>query len=378
VGRLIKIIATLGGVALLLFAVLYRRWQTVTRGWGHQYPAAQSYIEYPQLDVVTGRLPDHTLQIRWSIPAVTAVIRAGATPDAFDHEIAAVAGVQEIVFPDPAPHRRMYYQVTLTLSDGSTRIFKTAERILTLQGVFNFRDVGGYTTSDGRTVRWGRLYRSAQLSGSTDQDIVYLASLGIKTVCDLRSREEVEERPDRFAPENAPKIVALPITDPSNPFVRLSRVMTNWRNVDTLLLEGYAQVLIDRSGYAFASVMQHLTLPEAYPALVHCTAGKDRAGLTTALILLAIGVPETVVVQDYSLSNLYYDYFRAVMDETITPVKRLGVKVDDLRPLMTAAPTVLRGAIKHIHTRYGSVEAYLAGIGVTAAMIEQLKTHLLE
>ncbi len=377
-GRIIKIVATVGGLLLLIAAVLYRRWQTVTRGWHRQYPAAQSYIEYPQLEVLTERMPDGQITIHWTLDADAVMIRAGLTPDHFDREIATITRGKEAVFADPNPLQRTYFQLTLTKNGDVTRTLKTAERIITLKGAFNFRDVGGYPTTDGRTVRWGRLYRSAQLSGATDDDIVYIASLGIKTVCDLRSREEVAERPDRFALENTPNIIALPISDPSNPFVRLSRVLTNWRHIDTLLLNGYAHVLIDRSGFAFSSVMQHLTLPEAYPALIHCTAGKDRAGLTIALTLLAIGVPENIVVQDYSLSNLYYDYFRTVMDDTITPVKRLGIKVDDLRPLMTAAPTIMRGTITHINTKYGSVEAYLAGVGVTAAMIEQLKANLLE
>ncbi len=134
--------------------------------------------------------------------------------------------------------------------------------------------------------------------------------------------------------------------------------------------------MIDDHAPVFGQVFRRLADPDSLPALVHCTAGKDRAGLTMALLLLALGVPEAVVIADYSLSNRYYDHFRRYV-----PLKRLrllGVTVEDMQPFLVADPQILRDALRYLAERYGSVLDYLRQqAGVDDETLERLKANLL-
>ncbi len=368
----------IGALLMFIGAILVWRLRKAMLKWQLEYPLAETFITVPQLHVSVERNQDQSIRISWRVDGDEVHIRAGTRANDFPTEIAVVKGASEyLLTQDPFPGRRTYYCLTIYKAGALIEEVVTAERVLHLKGAFNFRDIGGYPTKDGKTVRWGRVYRSANLSELSDESVAYVSELGIKLVCDLRSADEVSERPDRL-PSPAPNVLMLPIVDPSNPFVRMARIFSNWNRVDSIMLEGYAQVVLDQNAAAFARIFHHLKDENSLPAIIHCTAGKDRAGMATAILLIALGVPEEIVIQDYSLSNLYFSYFRDVMDKTITPLKRFGISVDDIRPLLSASPAVMKGALDHLHKEYGSVEAYLARASVTAEDIDQIKRLLLE
>jgi protein-tyrosine phosphatase len=251
------------------------------------------------------------------------------------------------------------------------------ERIMKLDSVPNFRDIGGYKTADGRRVRWGLVYRSGTLSYVTPQEMETIAALGIKLVCDLRSAEEIAQDPDRTPP--GAQYAHLPLVAESETMARLRALLFNKRKLPLMLIETYTRVMIDGNAALYGGILRRLADKENLPALVHCTAGKDRTGIATALLLLILGVPEEVVVADYTLSNHYYDSYLAYISDAIKPIRWLRVKPEDLKPLLLADARSMQAALDHLRTQYGSVELYLKrAAGVDDDIISRLKANLLE
>lgn len=251
------------------------------------------------------------------------------------------------------------------------------DRSIPLQGAANLRDIGGYRTSDGRYVRWGHVYRSGMLAALTEDDVQTLAALGISLVCDLRSDEEVQTAPDRLPHSTAYARIPINADREGDSRQRLRALLFDKRRFSTILLEIY-QRIIDEHADVFGDVIRQLADENNLPALIHCTAGKDRAGLTTALLLLALGVPEETVIADYTLSNRYYEHFSRYAQQMVGRLAILGVSADDMYPMLTADPKTLTAALEYLIGRYGSVQEYLRDrAGVDDATFERVKANLL-
>jgi len=176
------------------------------------------------------------------------------------------------------------------------------QRVLPLQGGRNFRDLGGYRTLDGRTVKWGLLYRSGQMHDLTAADYAYLQKLGIRTVCDFRDTRERTGEPTNWPAGKAPRILsddyALDMSGmmlPGNP--------STWTHdqVVAAMTATYPK-LLDQFRGQYTRMFGELLAGHA-PLAFHCTAGKDRTGVAAALLLNALGVPRATIVEDYLLSN---------------------------------------------------------------------------
>lgn len=364
------------GFMILGGALTLRRFRKATQA----HPEPSSYIIPPPETLKVERASkDAPYQLRWLHDADIIKIYAGETPDTINHELAITADIdgQSATITTPLAYLRPFFEVEFSSADRVWREL-VAERILPLEGAVNFRDLGGYPTESGKRIKWGKIFRSSNLSALTDSDLNFITHLGIKLVCDLRAPQEITKRPDRLPVTNPPEWVNLPVHDDPNPFFNIIKVIANVDKVENLLLNGYADMIIDANPSVFGRIFSRLADHENLPALVHCTAGKDRAGTTAALLLLVLGVPDEIVIADYSLSNAYFEYFRTVMSEQTAPLRRIGITVDDLQPIIVANPNTLRGTIEHIRNKYGSVEAYLKVAGVTDEMLEQLRINLLE
>ena len=175
-------------------------------------------------------------------------------------------------------------------------------RVLPLQGGRNFRDLGGYRTADGRTVKWGLLYRSGQMHDLTPADYAYLQKLGIRTVCDFRDTRERTGEPTLWPAGTAPRIFsddyALDMSGmmlPGDP--------STWTHdgIVAAMAATYPK-LLDQFRGQYRRMFAELLAGNA-PLAFHCTAGKDRTGVAAALLLSALGVPRATVIEDYLLSN---------------------------------------------------------------------------
>ncbi len=234
--------------------------------------------------------------------------------------------------------------------------------------------MGGYRTTDGRAVRWGQVYRAGSLAELTDADVAALGALGLRLVCDLRSPDELGRHADRLPP--GASYVHRPILGEVG---RLRRVVTLYRKRHRLqeLLEQIYHLMIDQNGPVIADVLRLAADPANRPLVIHCTAGKDRTGLTVALLLLALGVPEETVVADYTLSNYAFDVLAGRMRPEMARLYSFGFNEAQLQPLLLAEARTLRGALAYIRRRYGSLDWYLQRAGLGDETLEALREGLL-
>lgn len=329
----------------------------------------------PRLERLADGELELTLGSGWTAGPVR--VHTGPAPDRIADGEPLLEGSGPVLrFADPAPGERRYYRVER--DDGDAVI--VAERRLPLEGHPNFRDLGGYTTRDGRSVAWGRAFRSGELADLTDRDLDYLKTLGLRLVCDFRSPEERENAPDRL-PEPGPEVAQLAIHDAAlNTDEISSKLLSGGFSADdaaNLLIEGnrgFASLFIDR----YVKMFERLLGEDGWPILVHCTAGKDRAGYASALILLALGVPEDTVMEDYLLTNLYSYEQTEQRVRGIQWISLFRTSPEESRPLFEARREYLETAFDTMRTDAGSLDAFLeTRLGLTPERREALRKRLL-
>lgn len=330
-------------------------------------PAGAAGGARPEITDVTAERTDGQYAITWSTAPGARVtsIRWGATPDRIDEVLVdrVARGTEQVVVDDPSPGHRPYFE--LRTVDGARRT--VAERRIALEGEPNFRDLGGYQTQDGRFVKWGRLYRSGELPKLTDADLATVEDLGIKLVCDLRAPGEVAIGPDRL-PAGV-ESVSIPIVDDSQDPVAIREAVlagdvSALGAPGELLTEGNAKFVTDFSD-SYATLMERVMDPASQPTILHCTAGKDRAGLGAALVLLTLGVPEKTVMEDFLLSN---QYRAAANQRTLAQLAALldPSEIEVMRSILEVRPEYLQAALDTMKEEYGSVDGYLRkGLGIT-------------
>jgi protein-tyrosine phosphatase len=260
------------------------------------------------------------------------------------------------------------------MSDVERKARKTARRVA-FEACFNFRDLGGYETGDGRRVRWGLLFRSDTLHRLTPSDADTFRALGLRTVIDLRSRMEIDDhgRVDvidgEFAWFNVPMLdnVKLAPPDPSEPARPVPEPLAPG--------EGYFRI-VEQFGGSLAQVFSLLSGGGALPAVFHCTSGKDRTGIVAALVLDVLGVPEDVIVEDYVLT-----------EEATEPSLRwiranepdFAAFLADIPPERRAAnPEKIAGFLHRVRSVHGSAEQLLVDLGVGRDDLVALRARLLD
>jgi protein-tyrosine phosphatase len=252
-------------------------------------------------------------------------------------------------------------------------------RIMDVDGVINFRDLGGYHTADGKRVRTGLIYRSGALGDITEKGIAKLQELGIKLICDLRSAEEEVAAPDKYHQEPKPTYVHLPLLADDNRRERIMALFFNRSKFTTMMPEMYTRVIIDANAPLYGDILRRIANADNLPTLIHCSAGKDRTGVAAALILSLLGVPEDVILADYSLSNLYYESYLKFGTLAVGSIAWTGITVEHLQPLFLSNPKTLKAALDHIHLKYGSIPNYLrSAASVSDEMQQKIIANLLE
>ena len=254
-------------------------------------------------------------------------------------------------------------------------------RHLRFTGAKNFRDLGGYQTADGRTVRWGLLYRSDALHALTDFDLERLSALSLSRVIDFRSDYERQQAPDRLPAGGNIPCAQIPILDASTALVQVPRdeLAKKLRNVDPheYLHETYVG-FVTRFTPDFRLFFRELVSAGGQPVLVHCTAGKDRTGFAAAILLRLLGVPHETVIQDYLLTNEYF-FAHYKWNLVLARLMKGGRFADAIRGFMRAEPQYLSTAFDTMDREFGSFERYIRdGIGLSPTEVEHLRTTYLE
>jgi protein-tyrosine phosphatase len=249
----------------------------------------------------------------------------------------------------------------------------TARRI-TLEGPINFRDLGGYETTDGRRVRWNRLYRSDSLHTVTPEDIPLLRDLGIRTAIDFRSSDEIGRLGIGPLGEVSVAHVHCPtfdrVREESDETVRLPFEATT-------AADFYEQMLAHGAG-AYVAALNSIVDADTLPAVFYCLAGKDRTGCFAALVLGLLGVDDETIVADYALTQ------EVVHLLTERRLQRDGAEAEATRwvgipeDLKEARAHTMEALVAKVRTRWGGWERYAAAVGVTDDVIDRLRDALLE
>jgi protein-tyrosine phosphatase len=256
----------------------------------------------------------------------------------------------------------------LALADG---------RRITVPGLFNLRDLGGYPTAGGE-LPWHTLFRSDALHQLGPAGVAVLSALGLRTIVDLRTHGEVE-----IAPSPLDQLTA-----------RQAHVSILGGDLQRLPLELdaiYAFVVAER-GDAIADAIRPLCADRAFPALLHCSAGKDRTGIVVAMVLAVLGVPDDIIAADYALSGAYLDPRRTASGEG-RPMPRAGGRPPDVsaigqiqvstglgesltEDLILSPPRLIMDVLASARAAHGSVDAYLLAHGLPEPDLAALRAAL--
>jgi protein tyrosine/serine phosphatase len=245
-------------------------------------------------------------------------------------------------------------------------VTKTLGRLIALEGAVNFRDLGGYAVEDGRRTRWRTLFRADGLGELTESDLAVVRQIGIRTVIDLRSGGELER--GRF------DVDAHPVAFHHFPFMEELPDAQEFERRPGFLGTQYREFLRD-AGDQIRAALEVLAAPGALPAVFHCTAGKDRTGVLSAIVLSLLGVDEPTVVADYALSGEAMARLRAKL---IVKYPEGRDNIESLDEVFSADPAQMESLLDHVKERFGSVDAYVAGLGTTPGVVECLRAGLLE
>lgn len=314
--------------------------------------------------------------VKWETTSLSGNVKvfASTDPDHIPEEVpVAIANIadQKVTVITNDPTRRYYY--TLLFAD-RYRV-KVAPRNINVLGIQNFRDLGGYPSyKQGKQTRWGMLYRSAQIDSVGPCTYQELKNIGIRTIVDMRTADEMghSARPD-YHDFN---MVRVPIPDGNLPQI-LKKVQDGKINPDTIhnIVERINRRLIANYSSQFREIFDVLLDEKNYPVLLQCSSGTGRTGIMSALVLAALDIDEDFILDDYQLSNSYFDITHASRDAYQQPV----YVQEAITALYSAQEEYLEAAKMEAERLYGDVDTYLhEGLRLEKDEIRHLQKILLE
>jgi len=269
-------------------------------------------------------------------------------------------------------------------STGDNSSQPETNRHIELEGQKNFRDLGGYKNIYGKSIRWRVMFRSGDLYDLTDADLLIVNNLGLKLVIDFRSKEEIDERPDRL-PAGAGTL-----TDSINieGFSELMDYVLKTGDTSQLTVDDIADLyknIYTDNMEQFRLMLSQVINNENRPVLIHCRSGVSRTGFSAALILSSLQVSDEVIIEDYLLSNEYLkqdteeslDYFKKTIEQNTgnTPTEE---DMERIRNLLEAREEYLKSAFQNVIDKYGTVENYITkGLEISEFDIEEFRSRVL-
>ncbi|MFD2043386.1 tyrosine-protein phosphatase [Ornithinibacillus salinisoli] len=252
-------------------------------------------------------------------------------------------------------------------------------RVIKLEGSFNFRDLGGYRTEDGRSIKRGMLYRSGNLSRLTENDLEIVNQLGIKKICDLRGLDEIERFPDPMLDgvvwHHTPILSDEQMLGQVGEHRNFADTLRNTKPGELLLTLNQNMVSFKQ---AFQKVFEILLTEPHSPLLFHCMAGKDRTGAVAAVMLRVLGVPREVILEDYLYTNETLEQMAANFQE-IGYNNLPDIQQEVLDALFEARAEYINAFLDELEVQYGSINVYVQEVlGLSEDDLDLLKRNLLE
>jgi protein-tyrosine phosphatase len=241
------------------------------------------------------------------------------------------------------------------------------ERIVPFDTCFNFRDIGGYETADGRHVRWGAVFRSDTLHRLTTADLERALALGVRTVIDLRSTDEVTEW-GRF-PADDVDFHHLPLLENDEP------AFEPFDHDDPEPPVGEMYVHMATAGRDALATSLRVIAGGEHAVVFHCAAGKDRTGILAALLLSTLGVSDDLIVADYEISEhaLAPSFAWAEANDA-----SMAAALAKLAPWQhRSSPERMQVFLDLLRERHGSIDGYLTDAGLESEVLEVLRARLL-
>lgn len=243
-----------------------------------------------------------------------------------------------------------------------------------LDGAWNFRDLGGVRTAGGAEIRPGKFYRASELSTLSERGQGAVVDLGIGTVFDLRSDAEIARSGVDRVPDGV-RSISVPFHNDSGERAPHEAPTHDEQSQVDFLKRAYASFpVLDGAAHAIKHVVEAIATGRG-GVLVHCAAGKDRAGWTVATVLRAAGVGEDEILADYLASN-------AAVEPLLAHVRRTRPGIDDAgmpaTALLGVRESYLDRAMETVTSNYGSFEAYLSHLGIDEMLRERLIAELVQ
>ena len=249
--------------------------------------------------------------------------------------------------------------------------------------VDNLRDLGGWSTTDGRVVARGQIFRSAQLS-RLDSTEPLIADLGMRAVFDFRTEIERAAQPDQEWTGATTHVLDILADAPAAAPAEMLQILSDPSQADDKLGDGKAEAIFENAyrevislpsaGAGYRAFYEAIAEDPHRPALFHCTTGKDRTGWCAASLLLLLGVSDEDVLAEYLLTN---DYLLPALQPFFDDFGAKGGDPDLLIPVFGVRPSYLQSALDEMRARHGTIDAYLADIGVPKDATDAIRAALL-
>ena len=244
----------------------------------------------------------------------------------------------------------------------------TMQRHLDFEGLINFRDIGGYpalsATGTNLHTRWGKIFRSGHFAQASEHAQTQLHALQINTFFDLRSAREKEKKPNSFASHHQTQTIDLNLDPGSGESFKqgLTDISTEEFTAEDManVMESINRSLIVDHSEQYKKLFAHLLSGIEGACVIHCASGKDRTGLGVALVLLALGVSEKTVMDDYMLSNKYLkvDEHLAKAIQDFGNQFSSSINSKALRPVYEVRQSYLAAALEEVKNSFGNIDVF--------------------
>lgn len=295
-------------------------------------------------------------------------------------------------FKDPNPKTRLYFKLEI-----DSELFIGAERRLPLNNLYNCRDMGGYYTKEDRLTRWGNVYRSDALHQIEETGQAYIVGMGVKTIVDFRSPEEISKDPNKliwtsevfnFNPhaDVAQQASTQSVSRKDEEKIAQLEIMVQTqegkeqliKNRNVMIKQMEQLVLGTNAIKAYKQFFKKLLEDDVTPLIFHCQGGKDRTGWAAALYLGALGVDKDQIYQDYLLT----DKMNAPRNAKRMAIYKKYTENEDvlafLSSLQQTRKDYLDGAYNTVEKHYGTITDYLKEeLELDNGLLERLKSKYL-